>query len=210
MLMNFRSKKWTVLLLIFLILFTVSIFIQFSLGLGGTFSKSPFRRQSEVSVSLVNSKLKLDFAIIEDDKLALQNFINNWFGAKEEVKSLSIGIDENLAQILLPVLPAKLNIKITDKSLEFQSQGVPGLQTVLTGTEIDFATGSGKIRLKYSNPTEYQLGIENPEDLAIYATESGILTTSSKISGLFKSLPQVATIDMEVSGKNISGRIVLK
>lgn len=208
--MNFKSKKWTVLLLIFLIVLAVSIFIQFSLGLSGTFSKSPFHKQSEVSVSLANSKLKLDFETIEDDRLTFQNFIENWFGTKEEIKSLDFGIDENLLQILSPILPTKLSFNVKDKILEFKSHAIPGLQTALTGTDINFATGSGKLRVKYSNPTQYQLGIENPEDLIFYATASGMLTTSSKIEGLFKSLPKVATIELEVSGKNIAGKIVLK
>lgn len=219
--MNFKSGRWTAALLIFLILLAVTIFIQFSLGLGvfksdirnsllGLFSKSPFYKQSEVRVYLQDSNLKFDFEITEEERSVFSRFVSNWFDKEEEIKSVSFGVDENLSGFLLPVLPADLKIKFTDKSVEFRNQSVTGLQTALTGTEIDFATGSGKIRLKYSNPTEYKLGIENPEDLAFYATESGILTASSKISGLFKSLPQVATIEMEVSGKNISGSIKLK
>lgn len=211
--MNFRSKKWTVLLLVFLIILASGIFIQFTLGSGiflNSLPQSPFRKQSEVSVSLADSKLKLDFEIIEDDKETFQNFVENWFGADEEIKSLDFGIDENLTKILLPILPAKLNLKIAGQSIEFKSQGVSALQIAMTGTDINFATGSGKLKIKYQSPTQYQLNMENPEDLAYYATASGMLTISSKIDGLFKSLAQVATIELEVSGKNIAGRIMLR
>lgn len=219
--MNFRSKKWTVLLLVFLIILAIGIFIQFSVGTGvlrdnlksvflNSYYQNPFYQQSEVNVSLTDSHLNLDFEIIENDKLTFGNFINNWFGINEDIKSVKVGIDENLTQFLSPILPAKLNIKIDVKSLEFKSQDISRLKTALTGTEIDFATGSGKFKLEYSNPTEYKLEIENPSDMALYATASGVLTVSDKTEGLFKSLPQVATIELSVSGKNISGKIVLK
>lgn len=219
--MNFKSKKWTILLLIFLIVLAISIFIQFSLGLGvfrndirslflNTFSQSPFNKQSRVDVSLIDSKLKLNFEIMNEDKPAFQSFVQNWFGIRDEIKSLDFGIDDNLVQTLSPILPARLNLKITDKTLEFRNQTVPGLQTALTGTDIDFATGSGKFKVRYTGPTQYQLNIDNPADLAFYATSSGILAASSKIDGLFKSLPQVATIELSVTGKNIAGRIVLR
>lgn len=219
--MNFRSKKWTVLGLFILIILAVSIFIQFTLGLGvfrsdlkniflNSISQNPFHKQSKLNASLVDLQLSLNFEILESDKTAFQNFVWNWFGEQEEIKSIKMAIDKNLAQTLAPILPAKLNLKIADNFLEFKSQSIPELKTTLTGIDIDFATGSGKLKLKYANPTQYHLDIENPNDLAFYATASGLLTASDKIDGLFKSLSQVATIELEVFGKNITGRIVLK
>lgn len=221
LLMNFKSKKWTVLLLIFLIILAIGIFIQFSLGLGvfrsdlksffvNTFSQSPFGRQSQINVSTTDSSLKMSFEIIDSDKPVFGNFVRNWFGTNEEIKTLDLNLDKNLIEIISSVLPAKLSLKVTDKSLEFRNQVVPGLQTSITGTDINFATGSGKLQLKYVSPSQYRLYIMNPNDLAFYATSSGMLTASSKIDGLFKSLPQVATIELSVSGKNITGSIRLK
>lgn len=216
-------------MLVFLIILAFWVFIKFSMDTGGfrdnlksfflnSYYNNPFfenslrfhLKQSEVNASLVDSELTLNFEIIEDDKLAFQNFVNNWFGVREEIKSIKVGIDESVIQVLTPILPAKLNLTVKDKSLDFKNQPISVLQTAMTGTEINFATGSGKFKLKYSNPTQYQIRMENPAELALYATNSGMLTASSKIDGLFKSLPQVATIELSVGGKNISGQIVLK
>lgn len=219
--MNFKSKKWTVPVLVFLIILALGILIQFSVGgvvfknnlnsfFLNSYYKNPFYKQSSVDISLADSYLKFNFDIIEGDKGVFLNFINRWYGTEEEVKTLRLGVDENLVKILSPVLPAKLDLKISDKTLDFKSQSLPALQTSLTGTEINFATQSGKFKLKYSSPSQYHLEMENPSELALYATQSGVLTASSKIEGLFKSLTQVATIELSVSGKNISGKIVLR
>lgn len=219
--MNFKSKKWIVPGLIFAILLAIIIFIHFTVGLGvfqnnlkniflNTFSQSPFRKQSEVSVSIIDSNLKMNFEIIDEDKTAFRNFIRNWFGVNEDIKNLDFAVDQNVLSALSPILPAKLNLKVADKALELKNQSLPGLQTAMTGTDINFATGSGKLKVKYAGPLEYQLKIDNPEDIAVYATASGMLVASNKIEGLFKSLPQVATIELEVSGKNINGKVVLR
>lgn len=219
--MNFRSRKWTVLLLVFLIILSLGVFIKFSLGFNyfdrdfkglffNSFSKNPFARQSELKVSLTDLRLNLDFELIEEDKPKFKSFVKNWFGVDEEVKSLGFGIDENLKVNLSPNLPADLNLEIYDKYLKFKSQGSPGLQNALVKTDFNFATASGKFSLKYSDPSRFHMEMKNPEDLIFYATSSGILTASGKLDGLFKSLPQVATIELNVNGKNISGQIVLK
>lgn len=219
--MNFRSGKWTVPLLLFLILLSVGIFIKFSLGfktfdqdLAGlflnSFSKNPFSKQSRLNVSLIDLKLNLIFSLTEEDKPKFQAFIRNWFGESEEVKNVSLGLDKNLKAFLSPNLPVDLNLKISEKSLEFTGQNTPGLQNALIKTDVEFATGEGKLSLKYSDSSRYQLVVENPEDLVSYATGSGIITASEKLEGLFKSLSQAATIELNVNGKNISGSIKLK
>lgn len=208
-------------MLLVLIFLSVGIFIKFSLGFTSfgrdfkglflnSFSQNPFTKQSELNVSIVNSKLNLNFQLLEEDKPKFAIFVKNWFGDAEDIKTVSLGIDESLAALLAPNLPLDLQLKIFDKSLEFKNQGLPGLQNALVKTDFELATGSGKLSVKYTDPSRYKLEINNPEDLAFYATSSGILTASDKIEGLFKSLPQVATIELNVNGKNISGSIKLK
>lgn len=221
LLMNFKSRKWTVLLLLLLIFLSAGIFIKFSLGfktfdrdLSGiflnSFSKNPFAGQSRLNISLTDLKVNLDFNLTEEDKPKFQEFIGNWFGVTEEVKNVSLGVDKGLKAFLLPNLPAELALKISEKSLEFVGQNSPGLQNALINTDLEFATGSAKLSLKYLDATRFQLAIENPDDLVYYATSSGMITASDKVEGLFKSLPRVATIEVNVNGKNISGKVVLK
>lgn len=219
--MNSKSKKWIAPGLVFLIFIAILVFIHFTIGLGvfqsnlkniflNTFSQSPFRKQSEVSVSIIDSNLKMNFEIIDEDKPVFRNFVSNWFGVDDDIKTLDFAVDQNVIQAISPILPVKLNLKVTDKSLTLKSQYASGLKTAMTGTDINFATGSGKLKVKYAGPLEYQLKIDNPEDIAVYATASGMLVASNKIEGLFKSLPQVATIELDVSGKNINGKVVLR
>src|SRR3989344_5598549 len=216
--MNFKSKKWTIPLLLVLIVLSVGIFIKFSLGFASfdrdfkglfpnSFSQNPFAKQSEVSISVIDSKLKLDFKLLEEDKPKFQAFTKRWFGVSEEIKTLDLGIDENLTALVAPNLPVDLELTISDKSLEFKNQNLPGLQNALIRTDFEFATGSGKLSVKYTDSSRYRLEIENPEELVFYATSSGFLMASDKLEGLFKSLPKVATIELNVNGKSILGSI---
>lgn len=219
--MNFRSKKWTVPLLLVLIFLAVGVFLLVSLGPDffkgdlkaqflGTFSQNPFRKQSEVKVSLVDSKINLSFDLIEEDKAKFRQFVKNWFELDEEINSLSFGIEENTKAMLSQNLPVDLKLAITEKSLSFNSNMVSGLQNALVNSDIKFATSSSKLDVQYTDSSKYHVRIEDPADLANYATTSGKLITSSKIEGLFKSLPKIATIELNVDGKNISGSIKLK
>ncbi len=220
--MNFiKSKRWLIPGLIVLILLAVGVFakVAFDTNLFGSefrsivlgyFQKNPFKESSTLKVFLSDSKLNLDFSIIEQDKSSFALFTKNWFETGEEIKNLSFGIDSNLKAFLSPNLPVDLKLDINEKSLSFSSSKFSGLQNPLIKEDFEFATGSSKLDLEYSDSSKYHLSIENPLDLANYATSSGILTTSQKIESLFKSLPKVATIDLNVNGKNISGQIILK
>jgi hypothetical protein len=221
LMVNFKSKKWAVPLLVVLIVLAIGVFLSVSLGIDfwkgdfkarvlGSIARNPFRRQSQVKASLVDSKISLSFDLIEEDKLKFVSFINNWFGVDEEIQTLSFGIDDNLATMVSQNLPVNLNLKVSDKSIEFNSLMVAGLQNTLVKNDIEFATGSSKLNAQVTDSSKYQIRIDDPEDLLNYATASGMLTTSAKIEGLFKTFPKVATIELNVNGKNISGKIVLK
>lgn len=217
----FKSKKLIIPALIVLILIAVGVLITASFGTDfwsqdlkvrflGTFSNNPFRKQSQVNVSLVDSKLNLNFELIPEDELRFASFIRNWFGIDERVKTVSFGIDENMTNALKANLPVNLKLIVDERSLGFNSNIVSGLKNPLINSDVEFATGSSKMNAQVTDSSRYQIKLENPEDLVNYATSSGMLTTSSKIEGLFKSLSKVATIELNVNGKNISGKIVLK
>lgn len=219
--MNFKSKKLAIPSLLVLIFLAVGVFMTVSLGPDfwsqdfksrflASFSQNPFKKQSAIKVSLEDLKINLKFDLIEEDQPKFAVFVGNWFGVSEEINSLSLGIDENIKNMLSQNLPVDLKLTINEKSLGFSSNKVSSLQNALIKNDIDFATGSGRIKVKYTDASKYQLQIENPADLATYATSSGMLSASTKIEGLFKTLPKVATIELNVNGKNISGQIVLK
>lgn len=218
---NFRSKKWTVPLLLVLIFLSIGVFLIVSLGPDfwkqdfkgrflGSVSRNPFKKQSRVQASLIDSKLNLNFDLIPEDKAKFALFVKNWFGADQEVKTLSFGIDENMEAMLSQNLPVNLKLRVSEKSLEFNSDVVAGLQNPLIKSDIEFATGSAELKGQVTDSSKYQIRIDNPADLLNYATASGKLVASSKIEGLFKTLSKVATIELNVNGKSISGSIKLK
>lgn len=176
----------------------------------GSVSQNPFRKQSNVKVSLVDSKLNLSFDLTDEDQPKLTSFVNNWFGVSEEVRTLSLGVDDNLSAILAANVPIDLNLKISNKSLEFNSRATAALQNALIKSDIEFATGSSKLNVEYSDSSKYKVKIEDPAVLANYATESGKLAASTKIARLFQTLPKVATIELNVNGRSVAGKIVLK
>lgn len=217
----FKSKRWLIPGLIILIILAVGIFVkvafdtnlfgsEFRTLILGTFQKNPFKKQSIVNVSIIDSKIKLAFDLTEEDKPKFRSFIRNWFGTEEEVSDLSFGIDNNMISMLSQNVPVALKLTISDKSLSFNSSILSGLQNPLIKSDFELATGSSKLNVEYSDSSKYQLKLENPYDLVNYATASGKLTASSKLEGLFKSLPKVSTIELNVNGKSISGQIILK
>jgi hypothetical protein len=117
---------------------------------------------------------------------------------------------KNTAEVLSPVLPAELDLEISAKSLIFRNKAFGGLQNALVKSDIDFATAGGSLKVRLTDNSKYQIQIEKPDVLVNYATGSGMLTLSSKVEGLFKTLPKVATIELNASGKSISGKVVLK
>lgn len=219
--MNFKSKKWVIPGLLILIILCIGIFAKVAFDTNlfgsdfrtmvlGTFQKNPFKKQSMVKASLIDSKLNLAFDLIDEDKSKFKAFVNNWFGLVENIETLSFGIDENMKSMLSQNLPISVNLVVSEKSIQFYSRSIPGLQNPLIKNDYEFATGSSALKVEYSDPSKYHLKIEDPKDLVNYATASGILTASSKLEGLFKSLPKVATIELNVNGKNVSGLIKLK
>jgi hypothetical protein len=218
--MSFKSKKWTILLLILLIVFSVMVFLKFSLNPTYTkdfeskflnlFSQNPFKKQSQTRVTLSDHKLNFKFDIAEQDSRKFSAFLSNLNSGKNKVQSVSISLDENAVDVLVPVLPADLNLQIGEKSIEFSNKSLGGLQNALVKNDINFSTMGGTLKAKFSDTTKYQIQIENPDRLVNHATSSGILTLSSKLEGLFKTLPEIATIELNVSGKALSGKIVLK
>lgn len=219
--MNFKSKKWVIPGLLILIILSIGIFVKVAFDTNlfgsdfrtmvlGTFQKNPFKKQSAVKASLIDSKLNLAFDIIEEDKTKFTTFVYNWFGVVESIETLNFGIDESAKAMLSQSLPVNLSLMISEKSIQFYSRSIPGLQNPLIKNDYEFATGSSTLKVEYSDSSKYHLKIEDPKDLVNYATSSGILTASSKLEGLFKSLPKVATIELNVNGKNVSGFIKLK
>lgn len=217
--MNFNSKKWIILgllLVVLGILLFIYVFLLKNLNRAvdfrflGVFSQNPFKKQSQVHVSLIDSKLNFNFDLTEEDKPKFAQFVYNWFGADQEIKTLGFGVDENTQGIISKSVPIDLKLTIKEKSLDFSNNAALGLQNPFIKSDFNFATGSAKLNAEFADSSRYQVKIDNPSDLANYATSSGVLSTSLKIEGLFQSLSKVSTIELNVNGKNISGSILLK
>ncbi len=164
---------------------------------------------SSVDISSTKGQVRFQFAVLEKDKEAAARFSRNLGVSEDWEKGIEIGIDDETAKDLEPLLPLKANLKFEDKKILISNKSFSFLKSALPRSGTEFATGSGKLSF-VGEGSKYQLKVTAPEDLMIYATSSGTLSFSKKMSSLFSIGDKIATIELNLNGKSLDGAIVLK
>ena len=117
--MKFRSNKLLVPLLILLIILSIGVFIQYSLGLSifrddvkgyflNSFIQTPFNKQSQAEIRLNNSKLEINLNLTDQDKPIMKQFLSN-LNQDQDLSFLSLELDKNAAASLAPLLPLAIS-----------------------------------------------------------------------------------------------------
>lgn len=165
---------------------------------------------SRAEISLVQDRLILRFDLAVDD-VALAKRLSEKLGVTTDwQEGVEVSIDANTAEMLRPFLPAESTILFDDTKVQFLGGTVSFLQSALPKETASFATGSGSVKV-YRDEHQISVLLQQPSDLVVYATESGVMNISGKIdSELFSLSDKVATIDLRLEKKSLRGEIVLK
>ncbi len=164
---------------------------------------------STVEISEVGDQLRLQFNILEQDKEKALAFSNQLEVGDSWQKGISIGLDQKTLNQLEPLLPINTNVSFEGNRVILSSKSFNLLKSGMPQSQIDFATGSANFSWS-AEGSRYNLVMENPVELLVYATSSGKLNLSKKINSVFPIAAKVSTIDLSISGKSLDGSIVLK
>lgn len=164
---------------------------------------------SSVDISATGGQLRLQFSIVDKDREAVKQFSENLGFGEDWEKGIEMGLDDKSIKQLTPFLPLRANVAFENKKVLISSKSFSFLKSALPETGSDFATGSGRVRF-VGEGSKYHLQVSEPRDLLIYATSSGTLSLSKKLSSLFSIGDKVATIELNLNGKSLDGAIVLK
>lgn len=212
--MVLKSKLTLILLsiLVFLLLVLLTLLIISHKNLIITFWKeSSFTPKSSAEVFLDGEKVRLNFKIIAEDRAKSLEFAGRLGASKDWLsQGIALDLDKESELKLKELLPLKLSINFEGKKLSFKNSSLLSLRSSLPGERIDFATGSAKFSLRSANIEDFDLKAIEPKQLMEYATSSEIISLSKKVYGVFPILGNIAKMEMSVSGKNISGEILLK
>ena len=166
---------------------------------------------SSVEIYREQNQLRLDFEIDEEDSEVFEQLSARLGISEEWKKGIGLTLDNESLDRLTSHLPLRAGIDVEDNKILITSLGLKSfLHSGVSGERITFATGSGQLDLSAGNE-EYELKLKEPKELVRYATESGKMNLSNKVtSGLFSLMEKVDTIELSLKGKSLEGEIGLR
>jgi hypothetical protein len=167
-------------------------------------------KKSTVYMYIDNHNLKIKFNITPQDVVSANSFAQALTGTNTWLSGMALALDESTLTKLSPLLPLVLNLSFSGNSLSFSSNQKSVLDSALPENHYQFATGSANLSLDGNSVSNFNLKIDNPSPLLLYATSSGKLVLSSKLDGLFPILQSLSTINIKAKGQNVRGEIILK
>ena len=164
---------------------------------------------SKVNISASGGQLRMQFTVAEKDQEGAARFSQSLGVSGNWQKGIEVGLDDKTLTQLEPFLPLQADMSFEEKKIVLSSRSFSFLKSALPQSGTEFATGSGKLSFN-GEGNNYHLKIEKPTDLLVYATSSGKLSLSKKINSVFSIGDKVATIELNLAGKNLDGEIVLR
>ncbi len=193
---------------VFLALILVLIVLSILSGCYFYFQKKVFRK-SYTEANIVDRELRLNVSLDNLDKASFESFFKDL--GVSPIYSLNLKFNDESINYLSKILPQRVNLNfVTAKDVKFQSADILVLDSSLVGEDWNFATSSGKLHLKKRTDQDFILDIFDPGALVPNATSSGKFYLSDKLATLYPILGKIATINLRVNGKSISGEIRLK
>ncbi len=191
-----------------------SLFLKergFNFDLIQGFSKNnPFSSSSKAHFSLFGNNLKIKFEIAEGDKQVFSQIKQKLEIDSNIEQGLDIGLDPKTAEKIKNNLPTSVNLSFRENKLQFSNNILPSLKSSEAGEKVEYASGSGKLNYQTDGSNSMYINLENPSEFIKESTKAGSIYLSENSQSLFKVLSKIATIELNVNGKNISGEIALK
>lgn len=172
-------------------------------------NRQGFFERSQANLAADNQSVNASFKISPKDQDNVALFSQNLGVTQNWIKGIHLKLDLSNTNFMKN-LPSKIQLKFAPKEVDFESPGLPLLNSALPSKDYHFASESGKLDLKQISDQSYTLVINDPAPLIKYATSSGQLYFSNQLRELFPILSKVATIELKVNGGTLNGSIKLK
>lgn len=165
---------------------------------------------STATVSKNEGELRIDFDIASKDKQNADIFLARLGASSTVLEGMSLEMGEGVLRRFDKILPLRLKLNFEGKDLVFRNGNISELFSGLSDEFFEYGTGSAKLKFKGQDERNFKLDIDNPKDVLVYATSSGALKLSKKISPVFPILENIDRIKIEMNGKSVMGRIELR
>ncbi len=167
-------------------------------------------KKSKVDIFLEGNLIKMVFDLTESDKKTAIGLSNKLGISADWISGLSFRLEDQSLGRVAKVLPLSSEIVVTDKVIRLLN----GYKLLTSGSSkavTTFATGEGRLNLKYGSDQNFDLEVINPEELVAYATQSGQVSGLSELQSLlFLLSSKMSKIDLSIEGKNLSGELIFK
>ena len=177
--------------------------------------KKPFNAVDLVTANKVEiyrdqNTLRMKFQIEEKDKQSFIMLSEKLGVTTKWQEGISFNLDEESMNQIEPYLPLTTDVSIEGNIVTLTGNAFNFMPSGGVGDEVYFATEGATLKFARGT-TQADLYLTQPEHLISYATASGKVNLSRKIeSELFSLASKVDTIDIEIKGKSVEGKIVLK
>ena len=183
--------------------------LLFKTSIGG-FLKSSVLEKSTADIMIEDTKVRMEFSIAHNDVDAVNQF-NKQLGVSDKwLDGISFNVDKEAAQKLSVSLPTTVVLKFDGRGVTFSNETIGLIAPSFNKKNFEYATGSSTLTLLSNNDTDYNLKVDDPGVLVKESTNSGTFYLSNRLSHFLPVLEKVQTFDLKVSGKNVSGYLLLK
>lgn len=167
---------------------------------------------SKAEVFIEDEQVVASFHITSKDQGDLKEFTKNLGVEGDFTKGLAVTLDRESLAYLRNFLPLETTLEIGPKSIKFGSSEPIFFGQGLEEKLLRSAQEEGSFKVRDLGGGNFEIEIDNPEQVLSSATESGKLKFSqgTKEQDLWQILSKLAKIKLKVGGRTIFGAVILR
>lgn len=172
--------------------------------------QSVVTQSSSVEIYSEQNTLRFKFNIQDKDKGSFMQISEKLEVGNAWQEGLGFGLEDSSMKQIEGYLPLKADVAVEGNVITLSGSVISFLPSAIVEDTVTFATDGATLRYA-SGYTNASVFMNQPVPLITYATASGKLNLSRKIeSELFSIASKIDTIDLNLKGKSLEGKIVLK